>query len=264
MITIDNLTEMLKNMDFQEVHTNVYIKKYLEFDCDIEVNFTSRTISYPTTKGMVVNDLTTCNFEKNENFVVLECINSLLTKGYRPEHIELERKWTLGHLPKSGKSDICVKDINGEDILFIIECKTFGEKYNTELSYLKADGGQLFSYWQQEKSCKWLCLYSSDFYAGNIIREGVVINCSDDPNLILLSRKDKTIELYSNAYSTPQLYKVWKETYNCKLWELLIFNEDSIAYKIGVRPLRKRDLKELDSNNKLSKSYSTPRFSTGV
>lgn len=246
---------MLEYMGFQEVHANVYIKKYLEFDCDIEVNFTSRTISYPTLKGMVVNDLTTCNFEKNENFVVLECINSLLIKGYRPEHIELERKWTLGHLPKSGKSDICVKDINGENILFIIECKTFGEKYNEELSNLKANGGQLFSYWQQERSCKWLCLYSSDFSSGNVLRDGIIINCSDDPNLVLLSKKDKTIELYRNAYSAPQLYKVWTETYNSKLWELIIFSNDSIAYKIGVRPLRKSDLKELDGNNKLSRSF---------
>lgn len=241
MITIDNLKDMLGFMGFQEVHANVYIKSYLEFNCEIEVNFTSRSISYPISKGMIVNDLTTCNFDKNENFVVLECVDSLLDKGYRPEHIELERKWTLGHQLKSGKSDICVKDINGEDILFIIECKTFGEKYNEGLSELKADGGQLFSYWQQEKSCNWICLYSSDYSSGNVLREGVVINCNDDPNLVLLSKNDKTIELYHNAYSATQLYEVWKETYNSKLWELIIFSDDSIAYKIGVRPLRKKD-----------------------
>ena len=45
---------------------------------------------------------------KPENFVVFECINKLLTKGYRPEHIELEKQWNLGHNQKGGRCDICV------------------------------------------------------------------------------------------------------------------------------------------------------------
>lgn len=46
-----------------------------------------------------------CNFSHNENFVVFECIDCLLSKGYRPEHIELEKKWTIGHEQKRGKVD---------------------------------------------------------------------------------------------------------------------------------------------------------------
>lgn len=47
-----------------------------------------------------MNVATTTNFSEPENFVVLECVNRLLDKGYRPENIELERTWTLGHEQK--------------------------------------------------------------------------------------------------------------------------------------------------------------------
>ena len=57
-------------------------------------------IIYPENKGFKVNIATTTNFSEPENFVVLECVNRLLHKGYRPENIELERAWTLGHEQK--------------------------------------------------------------------------------------------------------------------------------------------------------------------
>ena len=61
-------------------------------------------------------------FDAPENFVVFECVDRLLEKGYRPEHIELEKEWHLGHDAKSGRADICVTDTDGS-MLFIIECK---------------------------------------------------------------------------------------------------------------------------------------------
>lgn len=255
MITVDNLRDALEFMGFIEFHENIYLKHFSEFDCNIEVNFNDSSIYYPESSGLVVNDRTTCNFGHPENFVVLECVNRLLVKGYRPEHIELEKRWNLGHLPKGGKSDICVKDETGENVLFIVECKTYGQKYNEELNNLKSDGGQLFSYWQQERSCKWLALYASDYVHSEIIYSSCAINCQDDPNLVLLSEKDDTIALFKDAQSTARLYQVWRDTYLQKLWEPLIFNDDSVAYQIGVKPLRKKDLKILDNNNKLSKKF---------
>ena len=85
---------------------------------------------------------------------MLECVNRLLDKGYRPENIELERTWTLGHEQKSGRADICVSNQNGK-MLFIVECKTFGVEYNKEMKNILSDGGQLISYW---------CLY---YFGGN-------------------------------------------------------------------------------------------------
>jgi len=62
----------------------------------LEVNFTKKEITYPEAAGLVINERQTCNFDANENFVVLECVHRLLEKGYKPEHIELEPKWKLG------------------------------------------------------------------------------------------------------------------------------------------------------------------------
>ena len=84
--------EILK---YNTVDGILYEKQFGEFECSVCVDFSSQKIVYPEDKGLVVNDKTTCNFEHPENFVVFECINRLLMKGYRPEHLELEKRWTL-------------------------------------------------------------------------------------------------------------------------------------------------------------------------
>ena len=164
MIRKENLEATLKAIGYiQSTRTNVFEKKYAQFDCTIEVDFNGNgSINYPEEKGMKITRKTTCNFSQPENFVVLECITRLMDKGYRPEHIELEKEWTLGHSDKGGFADILVKDADGKT-LFIIECKTPGTEYKKELNNTLNDGGQLFSYWKQEGYCKWLSLYASDF-----------------------------------------------------------------------------------------------------
>lgn len=107
-------------------------EKYEQYDCTIEVDFNGAgTIKYPEDKGLKITHHTTCNFSDNENFVVLECVTRLLDKGYRPEHIELEKEWTLGHEAKGGRAYVCVYDEDGKT-LFIIECKTHGKEYDKE------------------------------------------------------------------------------------------------------------------------------------
>ena len=64
-------------------------------------------------------------------------------------------------MEKSGIADICIS--KNEKVFLIIECKTFGAEFNRELNNMLADGGQLFSYWQQEQNCQWIMLYASDF-----------------------------------------------------------------------------------------------------
>lgn len=63
---------------------------------------------------MIIHRKTTCNFSEPENFVVLECITSLLDKGYKPEHIELEKPMPGGHDDTGGFCDIQVKDNTGK------------------------------------------------------------------------------------------------------------------------------------------------------
>lgn len=100
MITKSNLKNVLISIGFINTSNDKYEKQYPSLDCSITVDFRNEKITYPEDKGFKVNVVTTTNFSEPENFVVLECINRLLDKGYRPENIELERTWTLGHEPK--------------------------------------------------------------------------------------------------------------------------------------------------------------------
>lgn len=129
----------------------------------MHADFDNHQLIYPS--EIIIHNKQINSFEQNENFVVFECVHRLLEKGYQPKHIELEKKWALGHLQKSGRADICIfADDNKSEMLLIIECKTYGTEYNKALKILKEDGGQLFSYWQQDRSTQWLCLYASDFF----------------------------------------------------------------------------------------------------
>ena len=253
MITKDNLRNVLETLDFDYNKTaDTYYRAFIGNKCEIRVDFKNQSISYPESEGFKVNDRTTCNFEHPENFVVLECVCRLLEKGYRPEHIELEKRWNLGHDAKGGKADICVYNKDGKDMLLIIECKTFGSEHNKALKQLKEDGGQLFSYWQQERSTQWLSLYTSDFQDGTVIYENKIIHCVDDDEVRKLAKKDKSQKLYDNARTVQDLFEVWDETYDKRILNKgVIFGEESSAYQIGIPPLRKKHLVDFRPEDKI-------------
>lgn len=256
MITLENFQRVLKSLEFIN-ENNIYIKHFDSVDCDLKADFTNRKLIYPTEKGFEVNDGTTSNFEHPENFVVFECVARLFDKGYRPEHIELEPRWSLGHGGKSGKADICVKNKDGSRYLCIIECKTADSEYKKELSNMKNDGGQLFSYWQQSKATKWLVLYASDFDETNekITSTVATVNCSDDANYIELAKDDKSLKLYRDATTVDNLYEVWKETYEQKFLGDILFDEETVAYDIGVLPLKKKRLVDFSRDNKIVNQF---------
>lgn len=250
MIDVSNLKDTLKTLGFV-AYGDIYEKIFSEIGCSLKVDFQAKRLIYPNEiKGRERND----GFDQKENFVVFECVCRLLSKGYRPEHIELEKEWHLGHDAKGGRADICVSDTNG-NMLFIIECKTWGREYDKALNNTKSDGAQLFSYWQQEQSCKWLVLYASDLRSGCIAYKAPTIDCSDDANIILLSKKDKSIKLYRDAHTTSAKYEAWKETYGSQIHDDLIFSEDSVAYQIGVKPLRKKDLRDFTPDDKIVNKF---------
>lgn len=256
MITISIFEKVLETLGFIN-ENNIYTKHFDNVDCDLKADFTNQKLIYPTEKGFEVNDGTTSNFEHPENFVVFECVCRLLEKGYRPEHIELEPRWSLGHGGKSGKADICVKNKDGSPYLCIIECKTADGEYKKELSNMKADGGQLFSYWQQSKATKWLVLYASDFDETNQKLTSTVstVNCSDDANFIELAKDDKSLKLYKDATTVETLYEVWKETYEQKFYGDIIFDEETVAYDIGVLPLKKKRLVDFSRDEKIVNQF---------
>ncbi len=254
MITRDSLKDLLKYLGYEEEKGN-YIYHFKNFNCEIIVDFNNEKIIYPTDKGLIVNERQTCNFSDNENFVVLECIHRLLKKGYKPSHIEIERRWSLGHSQKSGRADICVMNATGNDLLFIIECKTYGDEFDKELKTLKDDGGQLFSYYQQDKSAKWLMLYASNFENQKMLYQIKTIPVFDTEGILEKSKKNKSIDLYEKSNSKEKAFETWEKTYDKKMYDDLIFSEDTIAYNIGEKPLRKKDLKEFNPRDKIVNKF---------
>lgn len=181
-------------MGFSE-NGSIFEKKFTTFNCSLSVDFSTEKLIYPIEiKGRERND----DFKQDENFVVFECVNRLLDKGYRPEHIELEKEWHLGHDAKGGRADICISAPDGS-MLFIVECKTAGKKFEKAYKDTCVDGGQLFSYWQQERSAKWLILYTSGISDGVIDWKAPTISCTDDPRkgfFFKNSRREKTLRLF--------------------------------------------------------------------
>lgn len=256
MIRKENLEAMIKAIGYiQSTRAKVFEKKYAQYNCIIEVDFNGNgSINYPEDKGMKITRRTTCNFSQPENFVVLECITRLMDKGYRPEHIELEKEWPLGHSDKGGFADILVKGPDGKT-LFIVECKTIGSEYKKELNNTLNNGGQLFSYWKQEGYCKWLSLYASNFDGKNVSYTTETIDCSDDVNILAVAKNDPSVLLYRDAGTTEDLFTAWAETYDKRLCGDVIFRDDSRAYQIGVKPLRKVDLKDFSENDKVVNKF---------
>src|SRR6056297_285215 len=75
-------------------NTEVFTKSYDKIKYDISVDLSKDKIDY----GNLIKrgDETTTNVQHPENLVVLECVNRLIEKGYKPNDLTLEKKWKLG------------------------------------------------------------------------------------------------------------------------------------------------------------------------
>ncbi|MBC5797009.1 restriction endonuclease subunit S [Sphaerospermopsis sp. LEGE 00249] len=237
---ISHLGFIEKEADIFQQHN--YIKTYPNHkNYVIKVNFATEKIDYGD--KITVEDETTSNFSQPENFVVLECVNRLLEKGYEPQHLVLERKFPLGRTGKSGKSDISVFD-REEKSLIIIECKTWGKEYEKEKNRMIENGGQLFSYLQQDKNTRFLCLYTSQLNDdGLVVYENAIIQIKDrEETLRLLAESKEEIKSYKEAKTAEELYTTWKENFNCYFAPNGIFDPEVQAYNPEYIPIKKKDL----------------------
>jgi len=249
MIVIDNFKIVLEKIGFLKDPIGEFYR--LDYEtCTMAVDIVNQKLIYPEDKGLIVNDKTTSNFSHPENFVVFECVCRLLKKGYRPEHIELEPRWHLGHDAKGGKADILVRDKDGKTLL-IIECKTAGGEFTREKKNTEDDGGQLFSYWQQEGSTRWLSLYASDYLNGDITYKSLSINCTDDANIVKIAEKDSDVRIYNNAKNDRERFEVWRDTYGRQWLDDVIFCAESQAYNIGIPPLTKGKLRDFSPEDRI-------------
>ena len=156
---------------------DVYSKKYPHHDgYIIDVDFEKSVINYG---NLIVSDSkTTQNFSQPENFVVLECIDRLLEKGYKPQNIILEKTWGAGH-GTSGRLDICVTRDDGSEYL-LVECKTYGKEFDKELIRMKKDGGQLFTYFKFSNKADVIMLYASELKGKEVISKTEIIKIEED------------------------------------------------------------------------------------
>ena len=212
--------------------TDCYFKKYSNYEITInynEVNPEKSEINYGS--AILCNRKTTCNFHQEETFVVLECVNRLLEKGYKPENIELEKSWGMGHT--EGYLDILVKDEQNNSFA-MIECKTWGKEYD---KYVKEtfthknkgkenDGGQVFSYLQQEpKTTKAICYYTSRISGKSFEYKNAIIHNKED----------------WSELNQVERFNRWSKTFETNG----IFEDDIPLYKVESKAIRRKDLKEL-------------------
>ncbi|EEA6371386.1 restriction endonuclease subunit S [Campylobacter jejuni] len=243
MIAKDNLKQVLENLGFKNKNEN-YVKTINNYT--LLIDYKNQSINYP--KEIKIHDKTTSNFSHPENFVVFECVHRLLEKGYRAEHLELEPKWNLGRDKKGGKADILVKD-NENNPYLIIECKTTDSKnseFIKEWNRMQEDGGQLFSYFQQEKGVKYLCLYTSDF-SDKLEYKNYIIQAYDNEEYL----KEKELQnSYKKSNNNIELFKTWKESYELQYFKQGIFEANVNAYKILEITPTFDNLKELKEEGK--------------
>ena len=226
MITIDNFKNVLKTLGFEA--EGEAVQKSIG-EANLKVDFNNQVIIYPEDKGLTVNRQDTCNFSQNENFVVFECVHRLLEKGYKPEHLELEPSWQVGHGASGGRADILVKDQENNPLL-IIECKTAGDEFERAWRKTQQDGDQLFSYAQQIRQTQYLCLYASDFDENKIRIHQRIIAHRDNEKIL---EQAETLRSFDKANDVEDRFAVWRDTYKLEYTEAGIFEANIQAYQIG-------------------------------
>ena len=202
----------------------IYHKIYVDYA--IEIDFETQSINYGS--AITAESKTTQNFSQPENFVVLECVDRLLTKGYKPQNIVLEKTWPSGH-GTSGRLDICVNREDGTPYM-LIECKTFGKEYNKELARIRKDGGQLFTYFQLSGSkADVLMLYASELKGNKIVYVNEIIKIEDD---------------YRNG-DVKDIYEKWNKLTK----DNGIFDSWVQPYNFQSKALTKEQLKEIKAED---------------
>ena len=156
----------------KENTSGIFHKKYDGYA--IEIDFENSIFNFGN--EIKSESKTTQNFSQAENWVVLDCVDRLLEKGYPPQNIVLEKTWRTGH-GTSGRLDILVTRNDGTAYL-MIECKTWGEEFEKEIKNIEKNGGQLFTYFQQDKDADILMLYTSKIQGNNF--ENIIIKIEDD------------------------------------------------------------------------------------
>jgi len=221
------MKELLQKIGFspKENSKGVFVKKYSNFDnYIIEVDFEKELINYG--KKIKSESKATQNFSQAENWVVLECVNRLLEKGYNPKDLTLEKVYPTGH-GTSGRLDILVK--KDKKAYLMIECKTFGSEFKKEFQSLNKNGGQLFTYFQQDRDTEYLVLYASKFENNKIQYVNEIVKIEDSYRET--SNVKDFYDRWSKITSQNGLFDDWVDSYNFKSKALTLNQLKTITQK---------------------------------
>lgn len=251
MINYDNLKSVLLSIGYIEVKGGFYSKTFANGET-MSADFANEKLIYPN--GVKAERETTLNFSQDENFVVFECVSRLLEKGYKPEHIVLEKAMPGGHHLTPGFCDIVVSDNNNKTFL-IIECKTASEfdKYWKKTLF---DGDQLFNYYNSFRQAIALCLYASDFSDSEevIFKSNIISMVDNDEYLAINPSLGSYAKVKEENGNKEDYFEVWKNTYQLDYETAGIFEDDIEAYTIGKKKYSVNDLAEVD-NESMQKKY---------
>ncbi len=226
-----NYKNLIQKLGFtpKENASRIYQKKYSTCnDYLIEVDFEKEKFLFG--REIKAESQTTQNFSQAENWVVLECVDRLLEKGYKPQKITLEKTWKTGH-GTSGRLDILVACSDNCDTYLMIECKTWGTEFDKEFKNLEKNGGQLFTYFQQDKNAEVLMLYASKLEKEEIIYRNEIVKIEED---------------YRQTANVKDFFERWNKLPKSNG----IFDSWATAYEFQSKALTKKDLivlKEKDS-----------------
>ncbi|TAG31095.1 MAG: restriction endonuclease subunit S [Sphingobacteriia bacterium] len=219
-----NYKNFIQTLGFtpKENTSGIFNKKYNGYAIDIDIE--NSTYNFGGKIKFGDSNKTIQNIVKPEDWVVLECVDRLLEKGYKPQNISLEKSWRTGH-NTSGRLDILVTRDNGSAYL-MIECKTWGVEFEKEFKNLERNGGQLFTYFQQDKDADILMLYASQLQGKNIEFKNTIVKIEDD---------------YRQAGNVKDFFERWNKLPKTNG----IFDSWVTPYEFQSKALTKNDLKVL-------------------
>ena len=210
---LDRFLELLK---YQKTG-NKYVKDYNGYKITVDESF---KVDYGN-KIQKDRSTTTNLAHQDETKVVFQCIDRLLTLGYNPKAIYLEKSFSSGRSEHGQFLDILVNDKKGKAFM-MIECKT-PDTFNDEIDNMQDNGGQLFTYFKNDRAAKYLCLYTSSF--------------DENEKLLYLSQIVKTNDL--KGTNKEELFDSWDKTFENKG----IFEDGATPYSIEFHGITKKELK---------------------
>lgn len=253
---MDNIKNFLKAIGFMLKDGEsdlIYSKTYANFNnYEITVELNEEDVSKSIIKygdDIKYGRATTQNLHQKETFVVLECINRLITVGYSPKEIIIEKDYPSGGKEKGQYLDILITK-DGRPY-YMIECKKYGESYNDEYKKLNNNGGgQLFTYYTNDREVKAICLYSSTLINGKILPKYKIVDTSEFNG----SNKEDIYNKWDKKYANFDIFTYPYDMNSVgKKWENLDdISEDKALYNGFAKILRKYAVSDLtNAYNKL-------------